>query len=177
MKQDIEQKHIKGLSKGDHDSFRFLFVRYYPKVKYFISHIVKSEDVAEELSQDIFTRLWVKRKDAVKINSFNSYVYRMARNAALNHVARKYLEDAYVSVNVEEEKSYTSEDVFIAMEIESLVQIAVDKMPEQRKKIYTMSRIENLKNDEIARKLNISKKTVENHLNIALGEIRRRIVL
>lgn len=60
-----------------------------------------------------------------------------------------------------------------AKEIELLVRLEVEKMPEQRKKIFMMSRFENLRNDEIAERLNITKKTVENHLNLALKHLRQ----
>lgn len=169
--QNEEYTYLEKIASGDHHAFRYIFMKYFPKVKYFISHMVKSEAIAEELSQDIFLKIWVTRKQLPNLRSFNSYIYKMARNTALNHLEHKYLEDHYIA-NFASPSSTNLIDEIEAREIELLIQLTVDQMPEQRRKIYTMSRVENLKNEEIAEKLNLSKKTVENHLNLALKDIR-----
>ena len=87
--------YIKELVLGSHDAFRCLFMNYFPKVKYFISHLIKSEIIAEELAQDVFMRIWESREQLGAVESFNSYVYRMAKNMALNYLRRKYVEESY----------------------------------------------------------------------------------
>ncbi|KAA6333679.1 ECF RNA polymerase sigma factor RpoE [termite gut metagenome] len=177
MEQNNDYKYIEKLAQNDdHDAFRFLFLKYFPKLKFFITHLVKSETIAEELSQDIFIRIWENREKLTVIQSLNSYLYRMAKNAAINYLNRKYVEENYV-LNYNQYDEPSVEETFQAKEMELLVQLVVERMPSQRKKIFEMSRVENLKNEEIAKKLNISKKTVENHLNFALKEIRKAISL
>lgn len=168
--------YIKELALGSHEAFKCLFMRYFPKAKFFIGHLVKSHIIAEELSQDVFMRIWERREQLVTIESFNSYVYRMSKNIALNYLRRKYLEDSYLE-EYEGETELTIEGDLYAREIEMLEQLTVNQMPKKRKIIYEMSRKEGLTNDEIATRMNISKKTVENHLNLALKEIRKTLFL
>jgi len=151
-------------------------MKYFPKMKYFISHFVKSDAIAEELSQDIFMKLWENREKLNRIQSFNSYIYRMSKNIALNYLEHKYVEDTYLE-NYHGETEATIEGELYAREIELLEQLTINQMPAQRKTIYEMSRKKGMKNEEIATALGISKKTVENHLNLALKEIRKALIL
>lgn len=169
-----ESKYIEQLALGSHKAFRFIFMKYYPKMKYFIAHIVKSEAVAEDLSQEVFEKIWMIKEDLPKLKSFNAYIYRMSKNIAINYIERKYIERTYVD-NYEVERDFLIDDVLEAKDIEMLVLMEVENMPNQRKRIFELSRYENLKNEEIAEQLNISKKTVENHLNLALNQLRKAI--
>ena len=163
------------LKSGDHKAFEVIFVTYFNKVKYFINGLVKSESDAEELAQEVFVKLWVNRESIVIEKSFSSYLYVMARNAAFNFLKSKFVRDSYLNDQLHQnnEESATSDDVIVAKETELLLKIIVSKMPEQRRRIYEMSRNQGLKNDEIAAQLNISKKTVENQLSLALKELRQ----
>ncbi len=169
-----ESKHIEQLALGSHEAFRSIFMKYHPKMKYFIAHIVKSEAVAEDLSQEVFEKIWLIKEELPKLKSFNSYIYRMSKNIAINYIERKYIERTYVD-NYEVERDFLIDDVLEAKDIEMLVLLEVENMPNQRKRIFELSRYENLKNEEIAQQLNISKKTVENHLNLALNQLRKAI--
>lgn len=168
--------YVKELVSGSHKAFRSLFMSYFPKVKYFIRHLVKSEIIAEELSQDVFMKIWENREQLGAVESFNSYVYRIAKNMALNYLRRKYLEDTYLD-EYEGETFVTIEGELYAREMRLLEQLTVSRMPRKRKAIYEMSRKEGLTNDEIAIRMGVSKKTVENHLNLALKEIRKTLSL
>lgn len=168
---------VRALSQGNQDAFRFLFLSYFPKVKAFITHLLKDEPLAEDLSQDIFVKLWENRDSLGLIQSFDAYVYRMAKNSVINQIKRDSYGDKYSKEEYLRVEHVSMEEEIFAKEIQLLVELTVNKMPEQRKKIYRMSRVEGLKNDEIADKLNLSKKTIENHLNLALKEIRKTISL
>lgn len=171
-----DTSYIKELTAGSHVAFRGLFMKYFPKVKYFIGHLTKTESIAEELAQDVFMSLWENREQLGSIESFSSYVYRMAKNRALNYLRRKYLEESYLE-EYEGETELTIEGDLYAREMELLEQLTVSRMPRKRKAIYEMSRKDGLTNDEIATRMGISKKTVENHLNLALKEIRKTLLL
>ena len=171
-----ELKLIGKIALGNHNAYNEFFMIYFPKVKYFIFHFVKSEATAEELTQEVFVRIWENREKMASVQSVNSYIYRMAKNATLNYIEHQHVEKNYLG-QYEANVGQSIEEELYARETELLVQLTVNNMPPQRKKIYKMSREEGLKNDEIAEQLNISKKTVENHLNIALNEIRKTISL
>jgi len=168
---DVEQ-----LASRDHDAFRRLFMCYFPKVKRFITYFVKKETVAEELSQDLFETVWKHCEMLRNIQSLNAYMFRMAKNAAINYLNHKTVEDNYLSSYIPDEV-YSPEDEIYAKELALLIRLTVEQMPQQRRRIFEMSRIQHLKNAEIAEKLQISKKTVENHLNLALKQIREVTML
>jgi len=172
-----ESKLVENIALGDHAAYKEVFLKYFPKVKYFIAHFLKSETTAEDLTQEIFVKLWENRSKLASVQSFSSYIYRMARNATLNYIEHKNVEKKYFEQQYEEELGQSIEEELYARELELLVHLTVNHMPLQRKRVYQMSRDEGLKNEDIAEQLNISKKTVENHLNIALKEIRKIISL
>ena len=171
-KDDIH--YVRELALGSHAAFKVLFMKYFPVVKYFIANLIKSETVAEELAQDVFVKIWEQRIRLHVIKSFNSYICKMAKNMSLNYLEHKYIEALYLE-KYQGETSFSIEEDYFAKELELFVELAVKNMPTKRKTIYEMSRKNGLSNDEIALKLGISKKTVENHLNIALNEIRKLI--
>ncbi|MDR2449047.1 MAG: RNA polymerase sigma-70 factor [Prevotellaceae bacterium] len=166
-----DYQYVEKLAQDDHESFRRLFMRYFPKLKVFIAGFVKSEAIAEELSQDVFVKIWEKRKTLTAIQSFNAYIYRMAKNVVLNYFQHEHIEKRYIG-QLSPDNAISADELFQAKETELLIQLTVAKMPAQRKKIFELSRKSQLKNEEIAQKLHLSKKTVENHLNLALREIR-----
>jgi RNA polymerase sigma-70 factor (ECF subfamily) len=166
---------LKALSLGDKNAFRSIFLSYFPKVKGFIAHLLKNKVIAEDLSQEIFINLWESKETLSAIRSFDAYIYRMAKNAVINQIRRDSYHNEYIKYETIKSEDFSLEEEIFAKEIHLLIELTVTKMPDQRRRIYSMSRVEGLKNDEIAEKLHISKKTVENHLNMALKEIRKSI--
>lgn len=167
---------LEALRDGNHKAFDDVFIGYYKKIKNFIYGFLKSESDAEELTQDIFVKLWINRTAINPERSFDSFLYTTARNATLNYLKHKVIENSYAeSLPLDEEEYASSDEILFAKEISLLIEMSVERMPAQRKKIYCLSRNEGLSNDEIATHLNISKKTVENQLSMALKELRNVI--
>lgn len=169
-----DAQNVQKLILGEHNAFKSLFMKYFPKMKYFIAHFVKSDAVAEELAQDIFMKIWEHREKLNNVQSFDAYIYRMSKNMSINYLEHKYVEESYME-NYQGETESTIEGELYAREIELLEQLTINQMPPQRKTVYEMSRKKGMKNEEIATALGISKKTVENHLNLALKEIRKAL--
>lgn len=170
---DIET--VKALQHGDHKAFEDIFLTYFDKVKYFLNGLLRSESDAEELAQDIFVNLWVNRQIIDPQKSLSTFIYTIARNTALNYLKHKSVEEAFINncEDVSLEGADSSDEILFAKEINLLIEMTVCRMPIQRKRIYQMSRNNGCSNDDIARKLGLSKKTVENQLSLALQEIRR----
>lgn len=175
MNNPIDIKTLEALRQGSHEAFETVFVAYYNKTKAFIDGYIKSEQDAEELAEDLFVTLWMNHPSIDTSKSFDSYLHTIARNAALNFLKHKYVEDAYVSNLSDAPHTSTSEEDLIAKELGLLVDDFVEKMPEQRKQIYILSRKEGLNNAEIAERLNTTKRNVESQLSLALKEIRKVI--
>ena len=163
--------------------FESFFFDYYPRIKGFINSFLQNEDEAEDLSQDLFLSLWKNRMNLYRIEHFNAYLFTIARNAVYRHLERSLLLKDYQQHQASDIlygqslSSNETEESIYAQELELLVELAVEKMPPQRRKIYRMSRDQGLKNEEIAERLHISKRTVENHLTQALADIRNLLLL
>lgn len=174
-----EKGYIEAVSRGDEQAFESLFLHYFPRIKGFISGILQNEEEAEDISQDIFVSMWQNRERLTNIENLNAYLFRVAKNTVSRHIERSLLFRDYQQQT--ERAAFASgengsiEEELYAKELESLISVAVEKMPPQRKQIYRMSRVNGLSNEEIATRLSISKRTVENHLTLALADIRKII--
>lgn len=175
MNSNVDTITLETLQHGNHAAFETVFVAYYAKVKTFIYSYIKSEADAEELAEELFVNLWINHRSINTSKSFDSYLHTIARNAAINYLKHKYVEDAYLESSPNQVCSSTSEEELIARELGILIDDTVEKMPLQRKEIYKLSRNEGLSNEEIAIRLNTTKRNVESQLSLALKEIRKAI--
>ena len=162
------------IAGGDNEAYRTLFEMFFPKVKVFLMKFLKDDVAAEDIAQDIFVKIWDYRETLPDIRSFNTYIYRMTRNAALNHLrsSRTFLDISKMSIL--DDKDIETE--YYTKEKELLIRLAVEQMPPQRQRIFKMSREQGLSNDDIAQKLGITKKTVENNLTLALKDLRDIVI-
>ena len=174
-KNVLTQEVIELLRLGSHKAFDTVFYALYPQIKMFIKVLTKSEEIADELSQKLFVDLWLKKERLDPAKNFNAYIYIMARNLAFNYLKSKNFRDFYSFDYLNEEDYADFEGNIFAKELDLLVNLTVKRMPSQRKKVYELSRRENKSNSYIAEELNISKKTVEKHLRLAMSDIREVI--
>lgn len=127
----------------------------------------------EEVTQLVFIRLWNKRMLFSQVRCFDAYLFTLAKYTLFNYIATENammrLEECEIE-NVYNEQ--TPHDELVAKDLQLFIDMIVDNMPPQRKLIYQLSRIKGLSNGEIAKTLNLQKKTIKNHLNLALREIR-----
>jgi RNA polymerase sigma-70 factor (ECF subfamily) len=176
MDTNLELKYIKKLANGDHRAFDVLFTRYYSIVKSFLAGFIKDEDLASDIAQDVFFKIWVNREAISQVISFKAYLFRVARNMVYDYYEHNAIKEKYAHRQQEDAENFHSdliEEELYARELSLLIDINVGKMPPQRRRIFTMSRKEGFSNDEIAGQLKISKRTVENHLTQALNDLRQ----
>lgn len=174
-----EQLLLRALSRGDEKAFEVLFMRYFPRVKRFITGLLQDEATAEDFSQDILLRIWQKREEMAKVENLNAYLYQASRHAVYQYLRHVLLVNEYgekqqnaFSRNLNDGRETIEENMF-AEELLLIIQNTVEQMPPQRRKIYEMSRNDGKSNGEIAQLLAINKRTVENHLTQALADIRK----
>lgn len=171
----METTWLKALHEGDEKAFEKIYLAYYKRTLYFLTGLVKSEEDAKELTQEVFIKLWTNRETIDTNKSTHNYMYTIARNAAFNFLKHKLVEFHYQNEYARKTATETSEEILFAKETALLIEMTVERMPVQRQRIYKMSRNEGMSNEEIANRLRISKKTVENQLSLALGELKRVI--
>lgn len=174
MNIDLESKYLHDLGNGDHHAFDLLYVQYSPRVKHFLTGFIKDADEASDMTQELFFRIWINRESIAKVDSFKAYLFRMARNMLYDYYEHNLVKENFTQKQ-QETPLYSDpvEDELYAKELSLLIDLMVEKMPHQRQTIFFMSRREGLTNDEIAEKLGISKRTVENHITQALAELRK----
>lgn len=158
--------------------FEKIFKTYFAPVKNFVRKLVKSEDDAEDIAQDVFTQLWAKPDVWHDNPEIDRYIYRMARYQALDCIKIQVnrFERGLVDAPLHEVEKVSSElsavDPIICDEAELLLRMALDRMPEKRRKIFSMSRFEGLSHKEIAERLGLSVRTVESHIYSALSALK-----
>lgn len=164
-----------GLRTGDYSCYRALFKRCYGKLLSFSNSIIKDKQAAEDIVQEQFMKLWSNKHQIDDRMCVESYLYVMTRNAALN-----YLKSHSKLVGIPEVESHTASQIDIDRRIDAaIIQNRlfelIGKMPPQRKKIFTMSKIEGMSSIDIANILGLSVKTVDRHLSIAKAYIKENI--
>lgn len=156
-------------------AYDYLFLRYYPRVQYFIERIVKSHETASDLAQEVFMKIWINRECVSRIESFNHYLFRAAKNAALNHLEHLNTIAGYLNMPLEQFDNGCVENELDANDIERSIWNVLKNLPTRTQEIFTLRQSRHLKNIEIARLLNLSENTISNHLKFAIKHIRRSI--
>ena len=172
-----EKTAIISLKNGDFESFDQLFKKYSKRLYGFAIGYLKSREDAEELVQDIFIKVWENRADLDENQSFNSYLFTIAKNTILNHFRKKANQQSYINYIKHHTKlmhSKTEEDI-IYSDLYDHTRIVIDQLPSRRREIFLLNREHGYTNEEIAKRLNISKKTVENQITHAMKFIREKL--
>ena len=173
-----EEKYLLGqLAKGDQSSYQKLFHTYYGDLCRFCLRYVRNEEVSEEIVQDVFIYLWEKRTVINISISFKSYLYTAVRNKSINYLKLQLPKDQVKDdiENFEISGSYDVEAELTFKELSAKVNEAIETLPNKCKAIFILSRESGYTYREIAEELNISIKTVENQMVIALRKLREHI--
>jgi RNA polymerase sigma-70 factor (family 1) len=175
MDKKLEIECLANLSEGDHRSYELLFLAYHPKIYHFLCGFIKNEEEAYDMTQEIFYKVWVNRKTMREIKSFKAYLFSMARHMIYNHYEHNLVKEKYTLSRLAQSETYEPEQDLFAKDLALLIDLVVSQMPEQRQRVFKMSRKEGFSSDEIASRLNIHKRTVENHISNALSDLRKAL--
>lgn len=174
---EVEQQ-LRRIRNGDEKAFEELFFKYYQNLCGFAVKFVKSREGAKDCVQEVFLKIWRNRDDWEINYSLPVYLYRAVRNQALNKIekqenyreyARQYYEEGYCDDAGTEELS--NDDSRIIAQI----WIIAEQMPERRRTVFELHRKHGLSYKEISKVMNITRKTVENHMGRALQDIREQL--
>lgn len=163
------------------NDFERLFNRLYPRVKLFAMQLLKHEDEAEDVAQNVFAKLW-EMPEKWSEDNLDSYVFVMTRNHVLNVIRyRKIHEIGGGECDDNADATLPSElgadDPLYYEEALLLMRLTLDRMPERRRQIFEMSRMQGLSNAVIAEQLQLSVRTVEHQIYLALKELKKTMLL
>ena len=164
------------LAQGNEKVFEIIFNKYYQALCVFSKQFLNDDELAEETVQNVFVKIWEKRFSISIDTSLEHYLFRAVRNHCFNELqhqkikkryAQKILEDAVVEIKTDE--------YFLEPNLKNEIEKALDLLPPKRKEIFRLSREEGLKYKEIAEQLDISVKTVEAQMGLALKFLREQL--
>ncbi|MBV7533569.1 RNA polymerase sigma-70 factor [Chitinophaga sp. sic0106] len=162
------------LKDGNVRAFDTIYARYWADLYKHACYTLRNKEQALDIIQEVFTWLWINR-ETVQITSLKQYLKGAVRFKMANYLrANKSQQQLMHSLRYMTEATVAPDEIQLK-ELQSLIASAVDALPEKCKEVYSMSRHEHLSHAEIASRLNISIKTVENHIAIALKRIRIHI--
>jgi RNA polymerase sigma-70 factor (family 1) len=169
-----EKELFAALADGDEVAFRQIYHHYKKRLFPFVFKMTRSEEITEELVQEVFIQLWLSRASFKTIKYPTSYIFNLAANKTLNQL-KKIANNASLVKQAayhQPEWSTNTEDTIAFNESQAMINSAVSELPSQRQLIYRLSREEGLSLEEIAEQLDISRSTVKNQLGHALRSIR-----
>lgn len=167
-----EQEIIKQLKTDDKTAMQLLFERHYQSVCNRIFKLIKDKATVEDIAQIIFIKIWEKRHKLQIQTSLGAYLHRMAFNETISYI-RKHKKHMHEEITVQMSPSIdSSEQQLLDTELNKHITKAINKLPNRCRLIFQLSRFEELTYKEIAAKLDISIKTVENQMGKALKLMR-----
>lgn len=154
---------------GDEGAFSRLFYLWHQKLGTYIYRLTGSTDIAKDIVQDVFMKIWTNREKLRQVECFSAYLFVVSRNHTFNclrRIAKERAEHCRLTENFRDVNIYRNQGE-VERDYYDLLDQAVEALPSQQKKVYILSRRERLKYDEIALLMDISRETVKKYLQIA----------
>ncbi len=176
--QEVKALQIKISQHADQHAFAQLYMVYMPYLLKFANSIIKNTELAEEIVSDVFIKIWQNRAEMGKIDNFKLYLYVSTKNTALNYLSRHFRKEI---VSLEEMSlnipmgPYNPEQLLITSEAVKKINYEIQKLPPRCKLIFKLVKEDQLRYNDIARLLNISVKTIDSQMAIALKKISSAI--
>lgn len=167
---------VKGLQRDDKKALDELYQYYYPRLYGFSKGFLKVEDDIDDILQDVFVKIWLNRRKINSVETFNSWIFTITKNAILSYFREKTRHNEFES----RLQQLATAEVVLHSEVEyedlkKQTDKIIEKLPEKRKEIFRLSREEGLSYKEISEKMGISIKTVEDHMVHALRYLRGQL--
>lgn len=168
---------IKNINEGNEEAFKILFELYYSKLLYMAKSYISNAEDAEEIVQDVFLKAWKKRKNIT--TNINGYLFKITKNSCLDYLRSKKSKlttshnilqlEAFINHSALSDENAST---IIEQELAEKIQHSIELLPDKCKMVFVKSRMEGMKNKEISNELDISVKTVENHMSRAIKHMR-----
>lgn len=170
-----DEQLLERVHAGDSGALGLLYVRYSPRVCDFALQFSGDEKEAEDITHNVFCRFWERHELIADIGSLKAYLFKMTRNEILALFRHRQVERNYQRQCMEEEppQSVDATVHVTTKELVEMIELAIERMPEPRRRIFQMSRYDEMTYAEIAAHLDISPRTVQYHISKALADLRK----
>lgn len=166
------------LSNDDEKAFEFIYWKYNAHVYNFANSLLYSPKIAQDITQNVFLKIWEKRHEINPEQNFNAYLFTIARNMVYKETEQKLLSEQSLR-QLQEEEDVLDMSTIQTLDYhftEELCRSLVEELPPARREIFKLSRFERLSNKEIALRLSISERTVETQLYRATCFLKRKLL-
>ncbi len=171
--EDISDEVLEELRNGSHEAFQAIYNLYYKHIHAYAKAMTKSDVDAEDITQNALIQLWEKRVEVAPGTIMRRYLFTSARYLVFNFFRKIKINDKYFELaNRVPEEIGTSEEQYMAEEEARHLRLIVARMPKLRRQVFELSKQEGLTYEQIAKKLNISKNSVANHIYTARQELQ-----
>lgn len=178
IEPNISKLQILVAEQNDQAAFKQLYENYYKELFRFATTFLKRKVLVEEVLQDVFTKIWLNAASLTEVVNLRVYLFKCVKNKCLDYLEKENIFDYFDLEDVETKLGHLSrspEDIMISDQTLAQINRTIQKLPPKCKMVFQLVKEENLKYKEVAEILNISLKTVENHVGIALKRISETI--
>jgi RNA polymerase sigma-70 factor, ECF subfamily len=176
MNPSEEPNIFEAIRNGDRLAFEQVFKHSYRPLTAYALRFVRDLSTAENVVQDVFLKLWQNRRELTITTSLDHYLFRAVRNHCLNFLDKAKVRSSYLRMQVERDGNNNDyKDYYPEIGLLEIIENAINALPVKRQEIFRMAREEGLKYREIADQLNISVKTVEAQMSLALKQLRESL--
>lgn len=172
----VTPETVRRLSEGDHEAYETIYLHYVNPLLRFMAKFTGSYEEGEEVVQDVFVRLWGNRHRVDPTRNIKSFLFTIARNAALDRIKKKHRFSDVADYDTDAGGGYIADEKMIAKDTRLLIEIAVGNMPRNRREVFRMHQ-EGLSYSEIAQRLNISVDNAQQYVSRARKDIKEILTL
>ncbi len=171
-----DRQIFEAIKRDDHGAYQLVFQEYYRAMTAYAFRFVGNLTDSENIVQDVFLRLWQKRKELMITTSLQNYLFRSVKNHCINHIEHEKIKTGYQALVIKNETDRTDySEFFLEFGLMKKIETAIAALPPKRQEIFRLAREEGLKYREIAEKLELSVKTVEAQMTLALKQLRESL--
>lgn len=172
-----DENLMQGLISGNADAFTVLYARYNRNIFQFVNKYVHSEAMAEDLTQEIFIKIWNCREKLSRVESFKGYLFISARNHTLNSLKAALRIESTMGevINNFIGQRNTTEERVLDSDYATFLQMELNKLPDRTREIFRLCRQEERTYDEVSQQLGISKSAVKNHMVFSMRVLKSAV--
>lgn len=164
--------------ESDEQALGQLYMAFMPNLLQFAQSIIKNKELAEEIVSDVFIKIWQNREHLKGVENFKLYLYISTKNTALNYLSRHFRKDVLSldDINITlASVNYNPEQILITSELINRINATITMLPARCRLIFKLAKEDGLRYNEIAQLLNISVKTIDSQMAIAVKKIGKAI--